>query len=96
MKKSFFNKNNPWKLFLLMKKTRAKKFKVRMFYHLQNLFWRAFGLGVLCPGGFCPDTFRDKVAEKFELPNGGNSSSNYYQMGSMYNVFEGRLNGTLN
>ena len=25
-------------LFLLMKKTRAKKFKVRMFYHLQDLF----------------------------------------------------------
>ena len=29
-------------LFLLMKKTRAKKFKVRMFYHLQNLFWGDF------------------------------------------------------
>ena len=40
-----------------MKKTRAKKFKVRMFYHLQNLFWGVFvrggfGLGVFCPGGF--------------------------------------------
>ena len=31
-------------LFLLMKKTRAKKFKV---YHLRNLFWGFFGLGVL-------------------------------------------------
>ena len=52
-----------------MKKTRAKKFKVRMFYHLQNLFWGVFvqgvfGLGVfvggLCPGvfvwGVCPNT----------------------------------------
>ena len=31
-----------------MKKTRAKKFKVRMFYYLQNLFWG----GGVCPGGF--------------------------------------------
>ena len=37
-------------LFLLMKKTRAKKFKVRMFYHLQNLFWGAFVWGVLAWG----------------------------------------------
>ena len=38
-------------LFLLMKKTRAKKFKVRMFYHLQNLFWGVFvqGFFVLIP-----------------------------------------------
>ena len=49
-------------LFLLMKKTRAKKFKVKMFYHLQNLFWGVFvqrgefvgGFlsGGLCLGGF--------------------------------------------
>ena len=47
-----------------MKKTRAKKFKVRMFYHLQNLFWGflsgGFWLGVFCRGayvrGVCPDT----------------------------------------
>ena len=59
------------KLLLLMKKTRAKKFKVRMLCHLQNLFWGvlsggflAWGvlsgglcLGVFCPGVFCPDTF---------------------------------------
>ena len=46
-------------LFLLMKKTRAKKFKVRMFYHLQNLFgglskdfWLSgFSQGVLSGGG---------------------------------------------
>ena len=53
-------------LFLLIKKTRAKKFKIRMFYHLQNLFWGAFvrggfGLGGFCPGGFvgglCPGGF---------------------------------------
>ena len=31
-------------LFLLRKKTRAKKFKVRIFYHLQNLFWGVFVL----------------------------------------------------
>ena len=39
-----------------MKKTRAKKFKVIMFYHLQNLFWgflsRGFLSEGLCPGGF--------------------------------------------
>ena len=45
-------------MFLLMKKTRVKKFKVRMFYHLQNWFWGffvwgVFGLGGFCPGGFC-------------------------------------------
>ena len=48
-------------LFLSMKKTRAKKFKV---YHLQNLFWGVFGFGVFVwgvvggfmSGGFCPDT----------------------------------------
>ena len=48
-----------------MKKTRAKNFKVRMFYHLQNLFWGVlsvgfwlggflfwgFGLGGFCLGG---------------------------------------------
>ena len=38
-----------------MKKARAKKFKVRMFYHLQNLFWGVFVWG-LCPGDFCPVT----------------------------------------
>ena len=37
-------------MFLLMKKTRAKKFKVRMFYHLQNLFWGVFVRGVLALG----------------------------------------------
>ena len=37
-------------LFLLMRKTRAKKFKVRMFYHLQNLFWGVFVWGVLAWG----------------------------------------------
>ena len=40
-----------------MKKARAKKFKVRMFYRLQNLFWGflsgGFWLGGFCPGGFC-------------------------------------------
>ena len=35
---------------LLMKKTRAKKCKVRMFYHLQNLSWGVFGLGVFVQG----------------------------------------------
>ena len=48
-------------LFLLMKKTRAKKFKVRMFYHLQTLFLgvfvRGFCLGGFCLGGFCPGGF---------------------------------------
>ena len=41
-------------LFLLMKKTRAKKFKVKMFYHLQNLFWGVlFGEFWFLSGGFC-------------------------------------------
>ena len=52
-------------LFLLMKKTRAMKFKVRIFYHLQNLFWGVFGLGGFVRGDlsggvmsgvFCPIT----------------------------------------
>ena len=34
----------------MMKKTRAKKFLVRMFYHLQNLFWGNFAGGVLAWG----------------------------------------------
>ena len=34
-----------------MKKTRAKKFKVRKFYHLQNLFWGVFVQGVYARGG---------------------------------------------
>ena len=38
-----------------MKKTRAKKFKVTMFYHLQNLFWGVF-VGGFMSGGFCPVT----------------------------------------
>ena len=38
---------------LLMKKTRrAKKFKVRMFYHLQNLFWGVFVQGFFALGGY--------------------------------------------
>ena len=49
MKKSFFNKNNP---VFIMKKTRAKKFKVRMFYHLQNLFWGFLSGGFLAWGVF--------------------------------------------
>ena len=62
--KLFQQKQSLETLFLLMKKTRAKKFKVRMFYHLQNLFWGVlsggfwlggfFG-GGLCPGVFCPE-----------------------------------------
>ena len=36
-----------------MKKTRAKKFKVGMFYHLQNLFWGVFVRVVFGLGGFC-------------------------------------------
>ena len=64
--KLFQQKQSLETLFLLMKKTRAKKFKVRMFfYHLQSLFWgfcvrgflawRVF-VGGFMSGGFCPDT----------------------------------------
>ena len=35
-----------------MKKTRAMKFKVRMFYHLQNLLWGVFVRGFLAWGVF--------------------------------------------
>ena len=54
-------------LFSLMKKTRAKKFTVRMFYRLQNLFWGVLAWGVFVQGvfvggfmsgGVCPDTFK--------------------------------------
>ena len=55
-----------------MKKTRAKKFKVRMFYHLQNLSWGALSRGLLAwgvyvrgfmSGGFCPVT-RNIILQK--------------------------------
>ena len=36
-----------------MKRTRTKKFKVRMFYHLQNLFWGVFVWEAFSLGGFC-------------------------------------------
>ena len=64
--KLFQQKQSLETLFLLMKKTRAKKFKVRVFYHLQNLFWGVlsgaflaweFLSGALCPGGFCLGVF---------------------------------------
>ena len=55
--KLFQQKQSLETLFLLMKKARAKKFKVRMFYYLQNLFWGVlsggFWLGGFCLGGFC-------------------------------------------
>ena len=63
--KLFLKEQSLETLLLLMKKTSAKKFKVRMFYHLQNLFWGVFGLGDfiggfllggLCLGFFCPVT----------------------------------------
>ena len=56
--KLFQQKQSLETLFLLMKKTRAKEFKV---YNLQNLFWGVFGLGGFCRGfmsrGFCPGFF---------------------------------------
>ena len=59
-------------LFLLMKKTRAKKFKVRMLYHLQNLFWVVFvrggfdrGFSVLIPSG---TSHRTSVTEFWPSP----------------------------
>ena len=64
--KLFQQKQSLETLFLLMKKTRAKKFKVRVFYHLQNLFWGVlsgaflaweFLSGALCPGGVCLGVF---------------------------------------
>ena len=59
--KLFQQKQSLETLFLLMKKTRAKKFKVRMFYHLQNLFWGVLSGGFLAwevlSGGLCPGGF---------------------------------------
>ena len=64
--KHFSLKQSLETLFLLMKKTRTRKFKVRMFYHLQNLFWGffvrgGFGLGVfvwgVLSGGFMSGFF---------------------------------------
>ena len=48
--KLFQQKQSLETLFLLMKKTRAKKFRVRMFYHLQNLFWGFLAWGVFVGG----------------------------------------------
>ena len=47
MKKSFLNETILGNFVFISEETRAKKFKVRMFHHLQNLFW-----GFLS-GGFC-------------------------------------------
>ena len=57
--KLFQQKQSLETLFLLMKKTRAKKFKVRMFYHLRNLFgWSGgFWLGGFCLGIFCQGVY---------------------------------------
>ena len=55
--KLFQQKQSLDTLFLLMKKRRAKKFKVRMFYHLQNLFWGCFVRGVLAWGVFVREVF---------------------------------------
>ena len=46
-----------------MKKTREKKFKVRIFYHLQNLFW-GFCRGVYVRGGFVRVSFHLISAKK--------------------------------
>ena len=61
-----FVMNNEEKLFqqklsvktlFLLKKTRAKKFQVRMFYHLQNLVWRVFVHGGFWGGGYMSGVF---------------------------------------
>ena len=48
--KLFQQKQSLETLFLLMKKTRAKKFKVRIFYNLRNLFWGFLSGGFLAWG----------------------------------------------
>ena len=48
--KLFQQKQSLETLFVLMKKRRAKKFKVKMFYHLQNLFWGFLSGGFLSWG----------------------------------------------
>ena len=50
--KLFQQKQSLETLYFIMKTTRAKKFEVRMFYHLQNSFWGVFVRGVFGLGGF--------------------------------------------
>ena len=58
--KLFQQKQSLETLFLLMKKTRAKKFKARMFLSFTKfvlgLFVRGFLSGGVLSLGFCPDT----------------------------------------
>ena len=53
MKKSFFNKNNPWKLCSINEENKSKE--------VQGLSFTKFVLRGICPGGlawgFCPGGF---------------------------------------
>ena len=70
MKKSFFNKNNPWKLCFINEENKSKEIQGKNVLSFTKfalggfcpgvLSW-GFCLGVLsggiCPGGFCPGVF---------------------------------------
>ena len=73
MKKSFFNKNNPWKLCFINEENKSKEIQGKNVLSFINLFWGVFVRGVLsgglcpvgfCPGAFCPDTSREGGARQ--------------------------------
>ena len=58
MKKSFYNKNHPWKLCIENKSKEIQGKNVLSFIKfVLGDFWLGGSLsGGFCPGGFCPDT----------------------------------------
>ena len=74
MKKSFFDKNNPWKLVFINEENKSKEIQGK-----NVLSFTKFVLGGVCPGGFwlgvlsggfvsegfCPDTLFDIEIRSF-------------------------------
>ena len=56
MKKSFFNKNNPWKLCFYNEEIKSKGIQGKNVLSFTKFVLGGFCRGGLCPGGFCPDT----------------------------------------
>ena len=67
MKKSFFNKNNPWKLCFFNEENKSKEIQGKNVLSFTKFVLGAFCPGVfglggflsggLCPWGFCPEGF---------------------------------------
>ena len=55
MKKSFFNKNNPWKLCSYNEKNKSKEIQGKNVLSFTNFVLGGFCLGGFWFGGFCPD-----------------------------------------